>query len=249
MKIHSFTLMVGALALVLTGCETPYGTPDRTGTGALAGGGIGAASGALIGGASGHAGEGALIGAAAGVIAGGLIGHSMDMQEQARLRAQAPQTYVRVEQGQPLSVADVKALAQAKLSDDVIISQIRNSRTVYHLSTADIIDLRNSGVSEGVIVFMINTPTSTGSAAAVAYPAPATTVVVAAPPPPMPAETVVIAPGPDYVWVGGEWVWNGGWVWVGGRWMLPPYPHAVWIRGSWSRGPHGYYRMSGHWRR
>jgi hypothetical protein len=57
----------------------------------------------------------------------------------------------------------------------------------------------------------------------------ANTVVAQAPPPP-PAETVVVAPGPDYVWVNGEWVWNGGtWVWIGGRWALPPYRHVVWM--------------------
>jgi hypothetical protein len=48
------------------------------------------------------------------------------------LRAQAPQTYTRVEQGQPLAVADVKALAKAGVSEDVITSQIQNSHTVYH---------------------------------------------------------------------------------------------------------------------
>jgi len=234
---------------VLTGCETPYGTPDRAGTGALAGGGIGAMSGAIIGGASGHPGAGALVGGAIGAITGGLIGHSMDMEEQARLRAQAPQTYVRVEQGQPLSVADVKALAQARLSDDVIISQIRNSRTVYRLGASEIIDLKNSGVSERVIEFMINTATSTGGATAVAPPGPTVTTVVETPPPPAPVETVGVAPGPGYVWVGGEWVWNGGWVWVGGHWLLPPHPRAVWVRGGWARGPQGWYHSPGRWRR
>ena len=58
------------------------------------------------------------------------------------MRAQAPQTYVRVVQGQPLSTADVKALARAGVSDDVIISQIQGSHTVFHLSAADIIDLQ-----------------------------------------------------------------------------------------------------------
>ena len=169
----------------------------------------------------------------------------MDMDEQARLRAQAPQTYVRVEQGQPLSVADVKALAQARLSDDVIISQIRNSRTVYHLGVSDIIDLKNSGVSERVIDYMINTATATGGAAAVAAPMPAGPAVVEAAPPPAPVETVLVSPGPGYVWVGGEWVWNGGWVWVGGHWVLPPYPHAVWVGGYWGRGPRGWYHFAG----
>ena len=59
---------------------------------------------------------------------------------------------------QPLGTADIKMLAKSGLSDDVIISQIRNSRTVYHLSAADILDLKDAGVSEQVIDFMINTP-------------------------------------------------------------------------------------------
>jgi hypothetical protein len=54
-------------------------------------------------------------------------------------------------------VADVKALAKAKLGDDVIISQVRSSRTVYHLTTAEILDLKEAGVSEKIIDFMINT--------------------------------------------------------------------------------------------
>jgi hypothetical protein len=60
-------------------------------------------------------------------------------------------------QGQPGSVSDIKALAKAGVSDTVILSQIRNSRTVYRLSTAEIIDLKTNNVSEAVIDFMINT--------------------------------------------------------------------------------------------
>jgi outer membrane lipoprotein SlyB len=245
MKLHILTLnlVLAASAVGLTGCQNPDGTQNNTGSGALVGGAMGAITGAAIGGSQ-HGGEGALIGAAAGVIAGGLVGNSMDQEQQARLRAQAPQTYVRVDQGQPLAVADVKALARSGISDDVIISQIRNSRTVYHLSAADIIDLRDAGVSNRVIDFMINTPGIYG-----ATPAPqANTVFVDQPPPPVPVETVVVAPGPDYVWIDGEWVWNGRWFWVGGHWGYPPYPHAVWIRGYWGRGPHGWSRSPGHWR-
>ncbi|MGO9609083.1 MAG: hypothetical protein ACLPT4_05540, partial [Verrucomicrobiia bacterium] len=56
-----------------------------------------------------------------------------------------------------LSLGDVKALAKAGLSDEVILSQIRNSQAVYHLTTAEIIDLKHGGVSEKVIDYMINT--------------------------------------------------------------------------------------------
>ena len=148
-----------ALLLVAVGCETPEGSPDRTAGGALAGGAIGAGTGAIIGGASGHhAGEGALIGGAIGALTGGIIGHNIDQAQRERLEEQSPQTLQRMQQGQPLGLVDIKALAKAGVSDEVIISQIRNSHTAYRLTTSEIIDLKESGVSERVIDFMINTP-------------------------------------------------------------------------------------------
>lgn len=133
-------------------------------------------------------------------------------------------------------------MAQTRLKKELSPAAIRNSSTVFHLSSADIIDLKNSGVDEKVIDFMINTPTT------IAGTAPASQTVLAAAPPPTPAETVLVAPGPNYVWVDGEWTWNGGWVWLSGHWIVPPYPHAVWVHGGWIRGPHGYRRVPGHWR-
>jgi outer membrane lipoprotein SlyB len=247
MKLHILTLALAASVVGLTGCQNPDGTQNNTGSGALIGGTMGAITGSAIGGRH-HGGENTLIGVAAGALVGGLIGNSMDQEQQTRLRQQAPQTYVKVDQGQPLSVADVKALAKAGINDDVIISQIRNSHTIYHLSVADIIDLRDAGVSNQVIDFMINTPGSIGATSGGASAPQASTVVVAEPPPPMPVETVLIAPGPDYVWMDGEWVWNGRWFWVGGHWGYPPYPHAAWVRGSWGRGHNGWHRAPGHWR-
>jgi len=240
MKLKS-TLIAGLTALVIiTGCKNPDGSSDRTGTGALAGAGAGAITGARYGG-----GGGALIGAAAGAITGGIIGHILDAQHQEKLRQNAPDTYTRVDQNQPMAVADVKALAQTGVSDDVIINQIRNSHTVYHLSSSDIIDLHNSGVSENVINFMINTPSTTVQT--VTAPSTPSVVYVPGPPPQAPAETVLVTPGPGYAWVDGEWAWQGRWVWVGGHWAYPPYPHAVWIAGTWGRGPDGWRAVPGHW--
>jgi outer membrane lipoprotein SlyB len=240
-KLNVLFFTAAASSVLLTGCISEDGTPDNTGTGALTGGGVGAFTGAVAD--RGNPGSGALIGAAVGAIAGGLIGHSLDQQQQERLHAQAPQTYVRVDQGKPLGMADIKALAKAGVSDDVIISQIKSSHTVFRLSAADIIDLHNAGVSDGVVNFMINTQSS-----AEAAPVTATTVVASAPPPP-PVETVtVIAPRPGYVWVDGEWIWSGSWVWVAGHWAYPPHPEAIWVRGDWGRGPRGWYRSPGHWR-
>ena len=216
MKRFAFLMVTLVAGLALTGCYTPQGRPDYTASGALAGG----ATGAVIGSMASHGhGPGAIVGGAMGAIVGGLIGHGLDQEQEARLRAQSPQTMQRVEQGQPLTEQDVEALAQAGISDDLIISQIRNSRTVYHLTTADIIALKNSGVSERVIDYMINTPTQIGSSPQVGG-------VVGPTPPPPPQETMVMAPGPDYVWVTGSWLWFGDrWLWRPGYWHRPVYPH------------------------
>jgi hypothetical protein len=227
------TLSVLAVAgLLLAGCETPYGRPNRAATGALIGGGFGAAAGAL---SSRHHNTGAIVGGAVGALAGGLIGQSMDIEaaQRERLEAQAPQTWERIQQAQPLGLADIKALAAAGVSDDVIISQIANSQTVYHLSTADIIDLKNSGVSEAVIDYMINTPTM------VAESEPSTVVVSPPQPPTTVVQGVIVAPGPGYVWVDGAWAWGGfGWVWTSGHWARP-YPHRYWAPPYHGR-PRGY---------
>jgi len=244
MKLRALIGAIAASTVVWTGCVNPDGTQNNTGTGALIGGAFGALTGAAIGGRN-HGGPDALIGAAAGALAGGLIGNSADREQEARLRAQAPQTYARVDQGSPLSLADVKALAKAGISEDVIISQIKSSRTIFHLSAADIIDLRDSGVSDKVVNYMINTPSTVGATAETTR---GTTYFIQQAPPPPPVETVLVAPGPDYVWIGGEWVWNGGWFWVSGHWGYPPHPRAVWIGGRCWHDEHGWHNSRGHWR-
>jgi outer membrane lipoprotein SlyB len=241
MKRHALILTAASMAVLLTGCQNPDGTQNNTGSGALIGGAMGAVTGAAIGGRRNGA-EDAALGMAAGAVAGGLMGFAVDRDQEARLKAQAPQTYVRVDQGQPLSVADVKALARAGINEDVIINQIRASHTVYHLSAADIVDLRDSGVTNNVINYMISTPSLVGDV-------PPTAVIQQAPPAPLVETVVVASPGPDYLWVGGEYSWNGiGWVWVGGHWGHRPYAHAVWVGGrSWHDG-RGWHNEHGHWR-
>ncbi len=242
MKKQTMVLTIASLAVVLTGCVNPDGSQNNTGSGALIGGVFGALTGAAIGG-RGHGGQDALIGMATGALAGGLIGNSADREQEARLKAEAPQTYARVDQGQPLSITDVKALAKAGISEDVIISQIKASRTVYHLSAPDIIDLRDSGVTDKIVNYMIDTAAVDASVPA------ASTVVVQQAPPPVPVETVVVAPTPGYVWIGGEWIWaSGGWVWRAGYWGHPPYGYSVWVGGrTWHDG-RGWHAERGHWR-
>jgi uncharacterized protein YcfJ len=239
MKLKSLSLVLAvSTAVGVTGCVSPNGEANNTGTGAL----VGTLAGAGMGAAASRGNPaGALIGAAAGAIVGGIAGNIADQRQAAELQRQAPATYERVQQGQPLSVSDVTELTKSGISDDVIISQIRSSGTVFHLSSADIIYLHNSNVSEKVIDYMINTPSTVVASAQPAAP------VYDAPPAP-PAETVVVAPGPGYVWIPGDWVWRGRWVWAGGRWAYPPRHGAIWVGGYWGRGPHGYYRVRGYWR-
>ena len=236
------------MAIILTagifvnGCYAPSGRVDPVGS-TLAGGAIGAGTGALIGSASHHGGEGALIGGVIGLITGSLVGESMAESQRAQLRREAPRTYERVEQGQPLAVADIKALSKAGISDDVIISQIRNAHVVYRLTTAEILDLKDAGVSNKVIDYMINTPGTNAGATPVYH----EVVVSEAPPEPI-AERVYVGPGPDYVWIGGSWGWYGGrWVWYSGHWARPPYRTSVWIAPHCERRSGTTVWISGYW--
>ena len=242
MKKQFLVLTLASSTIFLAGCRNPDGSDNNTGSGALIGGAIGAITGAAIGGNNHNTGGGAAIGAAAGLLVGGLIGNAEDQDQAARLRAQAPQTYARVEQGQPLSLADVKALSRAGISDDVIISQVKNSRAVFRLSAADIIDLRDAGVTDKVVNYMINTPSTAPESAA------ATTQVIQYAPPPRPVETVVVSPGRGYVWLDGEWDWDNRWAWRGGYWAYPPRPSVVWVVGRSWNDHGGWHNEHGHWR-
>jgi len=63
----------------------------------------------------------------------------------------------------PLSLEDIKTLNKAGVGDDIIISQIKATRTVYRLSAAQIIELKNDGISQKVLDCMINTAAAQAS--------------------------------------------------------------------------------------
>ena len=66
-----------------------------------------------------------------------------------------------------------------------------------------------------------------------------------------PAEVVYergVAPGPDYIWIDGDWVWGGGgYRWRNGYWGHPRGERA-WERGHWDHNERGYHWNRGHWR-
>ncbi len=80
---------------------------------------------------------------------------------------------------------------------------------------------------------------------------PATTheVIVKKAPPHARAEAKTASPGPNYVWMGGNWRWTGtNYVWVSGHWVSRPRPNAVWVGGHWARRAGGWLWIEGHWR-
>ena len=66
------------------------------------------------------------------------------------------QTDAAAPREQELSLADIKALAKAEVADDIIISEINNTRSTFSLTAQAIIDLKNDGVSERVITYLMN---------------------------------------------------------------------------------------------
>ena len=131
--------------MILCNCST------NTGTGAIAGTTVGAGAGALIGG-----GGGALIGSAVGLIGVGLIGAGIDEQDRKVMEKTSPRTVDRMDRGEPLTINDIIKLSQGGVTDEVIITYLRNTRSSYNLSQAQIRRMQEAGVSQQVIDFMID---------------------------------------------------------------------------------------------
>jgi hypothetical protein len=74
----------------------------------------------------------------------------------------------------PYGVEDVLKLSRAQVSEDITLSFIRNSGTIYNLAPKDIVYLKNEGVSDHVINAMLDqgksVPTIMGAQAAPATP-------------------------------------------------------------------------------
>jgi hypothetical protein len=171
-----FRVLLGGLVLPVmlgNGCQSM----SNTDKGVLAGGGLGAAAGALAAGPR-HAGAGALVGGAIGAVAGGLTGAAIDNSEKKAAARQAALL------NPPLSLEDIVKLTSSGASDDVIITQIRTTGSVYHLGADHILWLQNNGVREPVIREMQATAYRPVRAVYTAVPAQPVYVVEPAPPPP-----------------------------------------------------------------
>jgi len=130
--------------MVLVGCES---MGPKAKTGALVGGAVGATAGGIIGHQSGHGWEGAGIGAALGAIGGGLIGNSKD-------KAAATVEPSNINQ---ISVLNIVEMVSKEIPDDVIISEIQRTKSVYHLTAETVTYLKKNKVSDRLIDYMKTT--------------------------------------------------------------------------------------------
>lgn len=209
MQPISYLALCMVTGITLAGCANPQGRPDYTASGALAG----AATGAIIGGMGHHPGPAGVAGVAVGAVVGSIIGSGIDQAQEARLRAQAPQTMRRVEESQPLTIGDIVALTKAGVGDDLIIKQIRLSRTIFRLKSGEIIELRDAGVSEPVVDCMLDTLADFQHTDGINRSEA------------MAGNQVIIAPGPEFIWVGGRWIWYpNDWVRHDDYWRRPMHP-------------------------
>jgi hypothetical protein len=176
MRIARWFAIVALPVVLISGCQSMNSTEK----GALTGGGIGAGAGALIGHATGHTGAGAVIGGLTGGLLGGAIGNDIDKEkaQQERIAAATPP---------PLQLTDIASLAQQHVGDNLIINQIRTTGSVYHLTSDQIVWLKQQGVSDAVISEM--QATAYRPARRVYTSAPV--VVYEAPPPPPPVSVGV----------------------------------------------------------
>ncbi len=140
-------------------------------------------------------------------------------------------------QALPPGVQDVVKLAQAGISDDIILNQLKNNGAIYNLTADQIILLKNQGVSQPVIKALL-----TGSAAPIPAAAPPATVPVPAPAP-APAENVPIsvAPAPSLDSYQAQLAPYGNWIQVPG-YGLCWQPAVAMTDLSWRP-----YFNQGHW--
>ncbi|HZZ82391.1 MAG TPA: hypothetical protein VFE62_28085 [Gemmataceae bacterium] len=174
--------LVALLLLVGTGCSSMNNTEKD----AIAGGAIGTGLGAIAG--RGHPGA-MIVGGLLGTGVGALVGNSEDREQNREKRFAQAQAVAAAEQARnQMSLNDVIQMAQRNTPDGIIINQINTTRSYFNLTTNDIIDLQNQGVSQGVISYM----QSRRPTAVIVQPAPA---VIYGPPPPPPPFAVGVGVG------------------------------------------------------
>ncbi|MEX0961955.1 MAG: hypothetical protein WDZ28_03765 [Simkaniaceae bacterium] len=81
---------------------------------------------------------------------------SFDSRERQQIQLKNPEIIQKIDCRQELSIEDIKTLNRLKIHEKTIIHLIAKTNSRYNLTTAQVIELKNDGVSQRVIDFMIN---------------------------------------------------------------------------------------------
>ena len=145
------------VALALVALPLTCGCASYAERGTLFGGLTGAGVGALVGNALGDTGAGAAIGAGVGALTGAAVGGSLDEIE-ARNRAQIAAQLGREIQAGAVTNDDVVAMTRAGVADGLIMTHIQHNGLAAPVTAADLIHLKQCGVSEIVLQTMQSPP-------------------------------------------------------------------------------------------
>ena len=145
-------LSLYSIFLIALGCATSTKKDASTASGAL----IGAAAGAAIGANNDAPISGALVGATTGAIAGNMVGETVQRHSDAyEAKFQRDQELLRNAEKKraddTVTIDQIEKMIHANVSEDVIISQLQARGAAQNLSTDDIIDLTQKGISAEVI--------------------------------------------------------------------------------------------------
>ena len=86
-----------------------------------------------------------------------LIGVALDEQDRKVLSQISPRTIERMDMGQELSINDIIKLAEAGISDETNIRYLKQTKAVYKINQTQINRMQQSGVSQRVIKYLIET--------------------------------------------------------------------------------------------
>lgn len=146
MKTHNTLFMIAVLAMLASGCRSPYYADQ----GAAIGGVTGGLAGASIGAHHDNPLAGAAIGTAVGAFTGATVGAAID-EDVARSQAEIERRIGHRLQG-AVTLSDVISMTQAGLSESVITTHIRANGVAQRPTAADLVTLSNAGVGEQTIL-------------------------------------------------------------------------------------------------
>jgi len=150
---YSAALLLLLMTGLTAGCRSPY----RSDQGALMGGLTGAGVGAVIGNQFGNPGGGAALGAGVGALTGAAVGQGLDDVAAAN-RAEIEARLGRPTAAGAVRLDEVIAMSQAGVAEETIARHVQLHGVAAPPTSADLITLKNAGVSDRVTAALLEPP-------------------------------------------------------------------------------------------